>query len=229
MPLLVVRNLLVTRITVGNIHLDPLERLSTFITVAEMEELQEHLVTALDAGAIQYQTLEDANIPDDLEGATVEEIAGASSIAVEQAGVPIGSRGTLNFTAGATVTDDPVLERIDINVAGGGGGTAGHVERPFTFADYGASPVTVGLVPAGSVIYDVVLEITAPFNVATTLEVGDTLAVARYMTAGENDPTQVAPYSNYSGYTVPGLTTVLLTFGGPVPGAGTGKVTVYYS
>ena len=36
-------------------------------------------------------------------------------------GTAVGTRGTLNFVSGATVTDDPANERVNITVSGGGG------------------------------------------------------------------------------------------------------------
>jgi hypothetical protein len=61
---------------------------------------------------------------------------------IEQAGTAVGTRATINFTSGATVTDDPTNNRVNIAIAGSGGTvTSISFVAPLTFTVSG-SPVT---------------------------------------------------------------------------------------
>ena len=49
-------------------------------------------------------------------------IGGGGAATIQAAGVTVGTRPTLNFVSGATVTDNAVSDRVDVTVSGGGGG-----------------------------------------------------------------------------------------------------------
>lgn len=57
---------------------------------------------------------------------------GGGSVTVQQGGSSVGTRPIVNFTSGATATDNPGANRVDVAVSGGGGG--GH-----TIQDEGVS------------------------------------------------------------------------------------------
>jgi len=229
MPTLRVKNLSKAYLSLGRIRLSPEELVTLSMTIFELENTQRDLILAQKSGAIEYATFEDTEIPDDLEGATVAEIGTSTTLAFEQGGLPVGVRSTANFSSGATLVDNPILDRMDITISGGGTSTSGYLERGFSSADYPTSPVSVGTVPAGSCVQEVTLEISTIFNVPTILEVGEPGAVARFVNSSQNNSTLQHSYFVSSGYVATSAIPVILTLSGPAPVVGVGRVLVYYS
>lgn len=105
-----------------------------------------------------------------------------------------------------------------------------HLDRGFSFADAGASPLLLGTIPAGLYVQSAVLEVITPFNQAITFEVG-TLAAPAELMVGTDSDREVPDRYNVHGdlkYAVDTDLYLTMIVPGVPPGAGTGKVIVYF-
>lgn len=122
---------------------------------------------------------------------------------------------------------EPVVVTLYQGIPGrDGASSAGEVTTVTNFAFGDASPAVLGLVSAGKQIFDVEVNIVAPFDgVGSALTVGDSVASNRLMAAGQNDPATAGRYNAAPEYVYPG-TAQLLLYITPGEGATTGSGTV---
>ena len=141
----------------------------------------------------------------------------------------VGQRPSINLLgSGIGVLDNPLRDRIDVTITGGGSGGSGAVQNFFDAADWPGA-VTIGTVGAGRTVEKVVLEILTPFDVSVGLTVGEDAAMARLMAAADNRVSQVDSFMAENDYLCPADTIFKLYFTGPAPTVGAGRVIIYHS
>lgn len=149
-------------------------------------------------------------------------------LAVMLSGGFIGQRPAINFIGSVQVMDNPLLDRLDITITGGGTGGSGVVQNFFDVADF-PTDVSIGTIEAGRTVEKVVVEILTPFDSSVGLTVGEDVAQARLMAAADNRPGRAGEYMRESGYLCPTNTTFKLYFTGTAPTAGAGRVLIYHA
>jgi hypothetical protein len=105
-----------------------------------------------------------------------------------------------------------------------------HLDLNFSFADTGVGPLLLGTIPAGLYVQSVVLEVITLFNRSIAVEVG-TLAAPAELMLGTDSDREVPDRYNVHGdlkYAVDTDLYLTMIVPGVPPGAGTGKVIVYF-
>jgi hypothetical protein len=104
----------------------------------------------------------------------------------------------------------------------------GFLEGFFQWSDT-PGPVTIGIVPAGSLVEKTVLEVQTAFDNGVDVTVGETSAQARLMAAADSRLTKTRSYMVENDYLCPTAMTVKVYFSGTTPTVGVGRVILYYS
>lgn len=104
--------------------------------------------------------------------------------------------------------------------AGGGGSSADAEEiKTLAFSFSTSSPATILAIPAGGRIISVGVQITTPFDDASSLiTIGDAGNTSRLMAANQNIPNEIGESESHVGYQYVALSSIILTI---VPGAST--------
>lgn len=118
--------------------------------------------------------------------------------------------------------------KLTYSVTTAAGGTAGHICGEFAFSEF-PGPKSLGMVDADTVIGQVAICITTPFDGGAQITIGDAADNARLMGAGDNEPTVVGTYEVHPYYQYAADTELFLYFPAGAPTQGTGKVIIYYS
>lgn len=99
-------------------------------------------------------------------------------------------------------------------------------ELPFAFDS--AYPLILLSVPALATITSVRLHIDTPFDVPTTITVGDADIPDRLMTALENNPLEIGEYETAPDYEYPDITALALLIDATGATAGAGRIFIQY-
>lgn len=99
-------------------------------------------------------------------------------------------------------------------------------ELPFAFNS--AYPLILLSVPALATITSVRLHIETPFDVPTSITVGDADTPDRLMTATNNNPLEIGEYETAPDFEYPDITTLVLLIDAPGATAGAGRILIQY-
>ena len=97
----------------------------------------------------------------------------------------------------------------------------------FSWTDFVAGRVSLGVCPAERVIPEVALCIFTAFDGGAQLTVGDVAAQGRLMTAAENSPDNVALYKKDVDYEYAAETEIFIFFPAGTPTTGSGRIIAY--
>lgn len=154
---------------------------------------------------------------------------GTGSLGINTSGYPLGIHIRLaRVVASGGFIVRVILERAFLTAAtSGGSSSVTHIVQTFNWTDVIGGPVTMGIIPAGSVVSGVILSIGTTFDGGTQMEIGSDLAHAEIMAATDNMPDYSAKYSttNDVRYLVP--TAVRVFFPAGTPTQGTAQVTMF--
>lgn len=108
----------------------------------------------------------------------------------------------------------------------GSSGNGSAISHSFAWGD--ATPAKIIDVPAGKMVFKIEVILSVPFDVASTLTIGDSLDNARLFGADDIDLTVAGTYQTNPGFTYTGITAinVYLALGGGVS-TGSGLILIY--
>jgi hypothetical protein len=153
-----------------------------------------------------------------------------TQVTVQENGVDKGARPRLDFKGAVVVADDPIGDKVEISIVGGGGGVSGRRMQSMSATDWAGGVKVLDLpLPANVTIQRVCLEVTEAFDGAARVRVGDDAVNDRLMHEYDSDLAEVGnTYELGSNYTYAGATQLkLYFFGAPLVGAAT--VFVYFA
>lgn len=142
--------------------------------------------------------------------------------------VTIGGATAADYATGLAAEDLVNKQYVDDAIASGA--AAGAIKAVTATIDLSAGGTTnVGaLLPAGSTILSVKVQVTAADTATGTLSVGKAGSVAAYMTTVENDTQTIGMYLAETYVVEAGTVTVIATVAGTPGGAGSANVIVEY-
>jgi hypothetical protein len=150
---------------------------------------------------------------------------GIAAVNIEDNGVLVGTHPTLNFIGAKSVTDNPGLNRVDVDVT-----EISPLVLGFSWSDFAGSPVFIGIAPANVMILRVDLSVDTVFNQLCTFEVGRLLAPAELMMGVDSNSQIASKYMVETDMRYGLNTNLYLTLLNPglVPTVGTGQVVVHF-
>ncbi len=96
----------------------------------------------------------------------------------------------------------------------------------FTHTDF-PGPLLIGMVPAGHIVRETVIDVQEEFDGGVTMTVGDMVAQARLQVTSDNRPTAVHHYNVNNVYEYATDTDVYVFFPSGTPTTGSAKITVF--
>ncbi len=96
----------------------------------------------------------------------------------------------------------------------------------FLFSDL-PGPISIGFVKAGHLVDRTIIDIQSPFDGATQITVGDSVAQARLQAVGDNWPGRTNFYEVNNSYEYATMTEVFVFFPAGTPTTGSGRAIIY--
>jgi len=157
----------------------------------------------------------------------VTRIESAQIDAAVSAALAILGVNWLYYGSIITTFEQPIeLSNIDIDIVVDELGIMELFELSFTYLN--APFLALLSVPALATIISLRLHIDVPFNVPTTITVGDIVLLDRLMQSEQNNPLEIGLYEVEPDYEYPAITSLMLSINAPGATAGAGRIIIEY-